>query len=368
MGLLLAGQETNDIRGLTKQRPIASIPFAGRYRVVDFALTNLTRTGIKNVGILVPFDLTRSLRDHIRGGQFWDLNRKDGGMFLMPPTVGTEMGKDTLASFKSNLEYLHKSKEDTVIVYPSHLIANIDMKEIIESHENSGKDVTVVYKKVNKELSQYNGGTSVIFNEKGEIDRFGSIVDSNEETNVSLEIKIINKEVLIELLMRGVQNGYSGDANRFIEFAINKISSNSFEFKGYAKFINTTRNYISINNDLLNKEIRNELLLSNGGISTKINDTPPAVYEVGSKVSNSLVANGCLVSGTIKNSIIGRRVVIEEGVTIENCIILQSCTIKKGAELKHVIMDKNTVIKKYEKISGSNDFPVIIEKKSVFEI
>ncbi|OQY41240.1 MAG: glucose-1-phosphate adenylyltransferase subunit GlgD [Fusobacteriia bacterium 4572_74] len=367
MGLILATQDTTNIMGLTKYRPIASIPFAGRYRIVDFSLTNLTRVGISNVGIVVPHNYVRSLRDHIRGGQFWDLNRKSGGIFLMHPTVDAEIGKSNVKNFKSNLEYLHKSKEDHVVLCSSHLIANIDLRSIIESHEKSGKDLTIVYKKVDKDLKNYRGSTSIIFNENKEIEKFGIVVDSREETNISLEIKIIKKDLLMDLLMSGVQNGLIGDLNKFIEHSIHKISTNIYEFTGYTKFIDSTKNYFKANKDILQKEIREEVLLSNGGISTKINDTPPAIYKPDSKVSNSLIANGCIVKGSVKDSIIGRRVVIKKGVTIENSIILQSCVIEEGVEIKNVIIDKNVTINKYQKVIGSEEFPLIIEKKSLLD-
>ncbi len=367
MGLILAAQDTNNIMGLTKYRPIASIPFAGRYRVVDFSLTNLTRVGISNVGIVVPHNYVRSRRDHIRGGQFWDLNRKNGGIFLIHPTIDAEIGKSNVKNFRSNLEYLHKSKEKNVVLCSSHLIANIDLKSVIDSHEKSGKDLTIVYKKVDKDLKEYRGCTTVILNEDKEIEKFGMVVDFQEATNISLEIKIIRKDLLIDLLMSGVQNGLVGDLNKFIERSVHKISTNLYEFTGYGKFIDSTKNYFKANKDILKKEIREELLLSNGGVSTKINDTPPAIYKPNSKVSNSLIANGCIVKGSVKDSIIGRRVVIKKGATIENSIVLQSCVIEEGVEIKNVIIDKNVTISKYQKVIGSEEFPLIIEKKSLLD-
>jgi glucose-1-phosphate adenylyltransferase len=367
MGLILAVQDTNDIMGLTKYRPIASIPFAGRYRIVDFSLTNLTRIGISNVGIVVPHNYVRSLRDHIRGGQFWDLNRKNGGIFLMHPTIDAEIGKSNVKNFRSNLEYLHKSKENHVVLCSSHLVANIDLRPIIDSHEESGKDLTIVYKKIDDDIKAYRGSTSIIFNKNKEVEKFGMVVDSLEGTNVSLEIKIIRKDLLIDLLMSGVQNGLVGDLNKFIEHNIKKISTNLYEFAGYAKFIDSTKNYFRANKDMLKKEIRKELLLENGGISTKINDTPPAIYKPNSKISNSLVANGCVVKGTVKDSIIGRSVIIKKDAIIENSIILKSCIIEEGVEIKNVIIDKNVTIGKYQKVIGSEEFPLIIEKKSLLD-
>lgn len=367
MGLILATQDTNDIMGLTKYRPIASIPFAGRYRIIDFSLTNLTRVGISNVGIIVPHNNIRSLRDHIRGGQFWDLNRKSGGIFLMHPTIDAELGKSNVKNFRSNLEYLYKSMENHVVLCPSHLVANINLRPIIDSHEKSGKDLTIVYKKIDKDIKDYRGSTSIIFNENKEVEKFGIVVDSQEKTNISLEIKIIRKDLLIDLLMSGIQNGLVGDSNKFIEHNIHKISTNLYEFIGYTKFIDSTKNYFKANKDILKKETREELLLSNGGLSTKINDTPPAIYKTNSKVSNSLVANGCIVTGSVKDSIIGRRVVIKKGATIENSIILQSCTIEEDVEIKNVIIDKNVTISRYQQVIGSEEFPLIIEKKSLLD-
>lgn len=367
MGLILAAQDTNNIRGLTKYRPIASIPFAGRYRIIDFPLTTLTRVGISNVGVVVPHSYIRSLRDHIRGGQFWDLNRKNGGLFLMHPTLNSEIGRSNVESFRSNLEYLYKSKEENVVICSSHLVANINLKDVINSHEKSGKDLTIVYKTVNKDLEMYRGSTSIILDKNNKINKFGILVGSQEETNISLEIKIIRKDRLIDFLMKGVQNGLIGDINKFIEYNIHKLSVNLYEFNGYSNFIDSTKNYFKASKDILKKEIRAELLLGNGGISTKINDTPPAIYKSDSKVSNSLIANGCIVKGSVKNSIIGRRVIIKKGAIIENSVILQSCVIEEDVEIKNVIIDKNVTISRGQKVVGSEEFPMIIEKKSVLD-
>jgi len=285
----------------------------------------------------------------------------------MNPTIDSEIGKSNVQNFRYNLEYLHKSTENHVVLCSSHLVANIDLRPIIDSHEKSGKDVTIVYKKIDKDIKTYRGSTSIILNENKEIKKFGVVVDSREETNISLEIKIIRKDLLIDFLMSGVQNGLVGDLNKFIEHNIHKISINLYEFTGYAKFIDSTKNYFRANKDILKKEIREELLLGNGGISTKINDTPPAIYKPDSKVSNSLIANGCVVKGSVKDSIIGRRVVIKKGATIENSIILQSCIIEEGVEIKNVIIDKNVTISKYQKVIGSEEFPLIIEKKSLLD-
>ncbi len=367
MGLILAAQNTKEIRGLTKNRPIASIPFAGRYRIIDFALTNLTRSGISNVGLIVNHNYVRSIRDHIRGGQFWDLNRKDGGLFLMQPTIGNEAKREAMDTFAANLEYLLKSKEENVIIFPGNLVANIDMTKIINDHEKSGKDLTVVHKRVTDDFYLCTGGTTLTFKEDGSLNNLGILVEPKGAIDLSLNIKIIKKSVLIDLVMSGVQNGVLGDLNKFIENEIHKIDTNFYEFTGYANCINSTKTYVKISKDFLKKEVRDELLLNNGGISTKINDTPPAVFEVGSKVSNSLIANGCILRGEVKNSIIGRRVNIGKGAIVENSIILQSCTIEDGAEIRNVIIDKNVVISKYQKVFGSDDFPLVIEKKSIFD-
>ena len=365
MGLVLATQSTKEIRGLTKSRAIATIPFGGRYRILDFALTSLTRGGVKNVGIVIPNDGSRSLRDHVRGGQFWDLNRKDGGIFFLSPTDDKERFKLNLDNLKNNIEYLKKSKEENVIIYPSNLVANIDIKKIIEAHEESGKDLTIVYKSVEKTIKEYKGCTTII--KEDEKLRFGIVVNAEEITNVSLDIKIIKKSLLIDLLKLGLQGGLRANLNSIIETNIDKISTNLYEYEGYGRFIKSTQNYFTVNKDLLNKEIRFDLLSANGGISTKINDTPPAIFEVGSKVSNSLIANGCKVKGEIKNSIIGRRVVIGKGAKIENSIILQSCTIEDGAEIKNVIIDKNVTVGNLQQVIGTEEFPLVVEKKSNFE-
>lgn len=363
MGILTLSENETDIRSLTINRPIASIPVGGRYRVIDFVLSNMVNSGIQNIGIFSQSN-SRSLVDHLGTGKPWDLDRKIGGLFLFNFSIGSTPNCD-MKIIKNNLEYLYRSKEENVIISPSYMMCNIDYKEAIKSHEASGKDITVIYKRVNtadKDMINCDvlniGGNNTVLS-------VGKNTGLKKHANISLEMFILKKETLIQLIFNCIQTGYYSNLKDSIYESINNLEINAYEFQGYLQCINSIKHYFTTNMDLLKPNIRNDLCFKNGPIFTKVKDEPPTKCVNGSKITNCLISNGCTIKGTIKNSIISRKVVIENNSHIENCIILQGCTIKSGSTLKNVIIDKNRTIESGSILNGSSEFPLVIEKESI---
>lgn len=363
MGILTLSENETDIRSLTINRPIASIPIGGRYRVIDFALSNMVNSGIQNIGIFSQSN-SRSLVDHLGTGKPWDLDRKIGGLFLFNFSIGSTPSCD-MKIIKNNLEYLYRSKEENVIISPSYMLCNIDYKDAIKAHEVSGKDITVIYKKVNTANKDMINCDVLNIGKNNTVLSVGKNTGLKKHANISLEMFILKKETLIQLIFNCIQTGYYSNLKESIYESINDLEINAYEFQGYLQCINSIKHYFNANMDLLNPDIRNDLCFKNGPIFTKVKDEPPTKCVNGSKVTNSLISNGCTIKGTMKNSIISRKVVIESNAHIENCIILQGCTIKSGSILKNVIIDKNRTIESGSILNGSSEFPLVIEKESI---
>lgn len=321
---------------LTKIRNIGSIPIGGRYRVIDFALSNLINSGVKNIGIFSSEEVGPSLRDHIGGGEHWDLDRKKDGIFFFNASFSEGKMAD-IKIFERNLEYFLKSTQEHIIVLNPNVICNIDLKIPLEEYEKKEIDILVLTKK----------------------DKLGEL---KEKENKYLDIFIMKKNLFLKMLIERIQNGtYLGVRSEIFK-NLKKYKVETWEFDGYVKNINSIKNYYEFNMDILNKDIRKEIFCGERKIYTKVKDTPSTNYGENSQVINSLIANGCNIQGEIKNSILGRRVTVEKGAKVENAIIFQDCIIKKDAKLKNIILDKNNLVEEKEEIIGVENSPLVIGK------
>lgn len=353
--------EDIQLGGLTKIRNAAAVPLGGRYRVIDFALSNLVNAGVKNVGIFSNEENRGALIDHIGNGDFWDLNRKMDGVFYLTPSF-IQGEKANIRLFEKNFEYFLKSRQENIIVMNSNIIYNIDLKEVIAQHERENNDITVVYKRIDTDEDTSFEKSNNLNIKNGFVIGSGTNLLNRENEDISLDLFIMSKSLFLELIFKRIQNGlYAGMKSLILENMKN-YNVKGFEFKGYTKYINSVQAYFDFNMDLLNPEVKKEIFSKGRKIYTKVKDTPATKYDINSAVSNSLIANGCIISGEIKNSVLGRRVEIGKDSVVENCIILQECKIGEGVKLTNVIIDKGNLIEDNIELIGSKKYPLMIDK------
>ncbi|KHD38380.1 glucose-1-phosphate adenylyltransferase [Clostridium acetobutylicum] len=364
MSILSLNENDNDIKSLTKARPLASIPIAGRYRIIDFILSNLVNSGVKNIGILTQCK-SRSLLDHLGSGKPWDLDRKLNGLFIFNFSGITSTLSD-IEMLKSNMEYLYRSTQEKVILSSSAVICNIDFQKAAEFHEKSGKDITLIYKRTNNGKQKFLNCSVLNMDKNNNVISIGKNTGLDDVQNISLGMFIMNKKLLINILNNCIRTGFSLSLKQCIRKHMNNFTVNAYEFNGYAEYIDSVKSYYKVNMDMLNLDINREVFFKNGLIYTKVKDEAPTKYFNDSEVCNSLIANGSLIHGQIENSIIGRRVTISKGARIKNCVIMQNCTIKENVDLTNVIVDKNVIIDENTVLKGGKEFPLVIEKKSIY--
>lgn len=363
MGILNLDENEDNIRPLTLCRPLASIPIGGRYRIIDFILSNLVNAGIENVGIFTKTN-SRSLLDHLGSGKPWDLDRKISGLFLF--NFGHIASYDgDVGSLRNNMEYFTRSKEKYVILASSNMICNIDFREAAKCHEESGKDITLIYKTIHHGENSFIGCDAINLDKDKNIISIGKNIGKDNELNIFTGMYIMEREFIIDIIHTCLQTGCAKNIKDYIKNNLKKININTYEFKGYLQCINSINSYFKANMDMLSEEIRNELFYRNGLIYTKVKDEAPTKYSDNAKVYNSLVANGCIIDASVKNSIIGRRVIIGKGAEIENCIIMQGAEIQENVTLKNVIIDKNNIIERGKELKGDSEFPLVIEKRTL---
>lgn len=362
MSVLMLNENQEDIRSLTKNRPLASIPIYGRYRIIDFILSNIVNSGIRNVGIFSPND-SRSLADHLGTGRAWDLSRNSDGLFIFS-SYSKHNHQQSENLLKNFLEYLSISKQENVVLAQSHMICNIDIAKVIMDHEKSLKDITIVYKNVENAYNYMHGCYILNKDDNGNVLKIQKNIGFHTEADVCMDILVMKKELLIKFLYELVKSNCT-TLYECIYSNIDKYSVNTYEFNGYLQSVNSINQYYNANMDMLNSKVLYELFHKNGSIYTKHKNEPSTKYVENSSISNSLVANGCIIEGTIENSVISRQVHVEEGAIIKNSIIFQNSKIEDGAYLNNVILDKDVLIGKNVKIQGTSDFPVVVEKNSI---
>ena len=361
IGLISANYTSTEFGELLDNRSLASLPYGGRYRLIDFALSNMTNSGITTVGVIAPYN-SGSLVDHIGIGSPWSLGRKSGGLFIMP---GSSYG---LQSFGSRFllrdlikvrAFFERDDADYVIMSDSSDVCNIDFRPVIEQHEKSGCPVTMLYKKVPKGEEYY--GYFL------DIDESGRVKSIQEEgfawANYFADCFIVDREYMIDFLNWYETLEYM-DVIQIMKDNMDTLDIDTYEFKGYLGKIKNPVDFIKVNQDMTDYDIRNEVFCnSERPIFTKAQDEAPVFHYPSADVRNSLVSAGCRIEGRVENSIIFRSVNIGKKAVVKNSVIMMHGEIGDGVVLDHVIADKYVTITGGVKIYGTKDAPVVIGKE-----
>ncbi len=359
IGLLSTNYTGEHYGKLIEDRPVASIPFGGRYRLIDFPLSSMVNSGIDTVGVITPSNY-RSLADHLNMGREWGLNKKQGGMFMLPGAVHGL--KDLHARFSLrdvilNRQFFLRADEDTVLICAANRIYNIDFRPAIAQHEKSGAAVTLIYKKVSD-----GANATGLFLKLGSGGQLQGISETaSGEANCFLDCMLIRRALVLDFIECYQNLGYI-DIMDIVAANLSQIQVDSWLYTGYEHAVDHARDYMRVSQDLLRPEVQAELFQEDRPILTKTQDSPPAKYLPGANVKNSIIAASCIISGTVENSILFRNVEIGEGAVVRNSVLMQHCVISPGAVVENVICDKYVTISPDVKLSGSEANPFLIGK------
>lgn len=338
---------------------MGSVPYGCRYRLIDFQLSAMVNSGIGKVGIITKSNY-QSLMDHVGHGRAWDLSRKNGGLYLLPPfNIGTTgIYSNKIEAISSAMNFLRNSEEEYVLMSDCNTIYNVDFRDMFDSHLNTGADITIAYKHTAapaiRELTKF---------ELADDGRITSISRrSDDEANYSLNVIFMRKSLLERLISEAIGLGYRSFTEDVLQKNIKSLKIYGCEFDGYVRTIDGIQSYFEANMDLLNKENRKALFSKEKPVFTKVKDDVPAIYGLDSHASNSLIADGCVIEGTVENSVLFRGVHIGKGAVVKNCVLMQNAYISDDVKLNCVIADKNVVIKPNKNLSGDVKFPVFIGK------
>ena len=369
-GLIFSNIHDKNVPELTQKRSMASVPFGGRYRLVDFALSNMVNADITKVGIITHYNY-QSLVDHLGTGKDWDLARSTGGLKILPPQITAFDNAHAKTVFSSRLEalmnaynFVSKSTEEYIVLSDCDIVCNIDLKDVIKFHVDNGADITLVTKNVYMSSEMAKNCTIVETDEKG---RVINLIDNpaamEGNLEVCLNIFVLKREYLHSIILDTLSRGYKSFTKDVIAANKDTMKFMKYEYDGYFATINTLDGYFKSSMDFLSLDVRNCIFGEKSRpVYTKVKNSAPAKYMDGASVKNSLIADGCVIEGTVENSILFRGVHVGKGTVVKNCIIMQDSEIGKNVNLNCVIADKNVVIKDGRNLSGHETHPFSLAK------
>ncbi len=350
---------------LTSSRPLASTSFLGRYAFIDFVLSNFANSGVDEVGILAR-DHIRSINKHLGSFNSWSINTKTGSRIIMQNEQysPTSRYNHDLNNIRNNDWFLYQSKADYVVIAPVHFVMSIDYRRVIEAHIASGADVTLVYTKALDARHHFIGCSRVkLCNNR--VAHLSQNRGETDQADISLETYVMSKEMLDKILHDVATISSVFSLNDYISYRCNNINVQAYEHQGYVRCFDSLNHYLEYSLDLLNYSTRQQLFLPDWPIYTVTHDTPPTKYGHNADVQNSFIANGAIIDGTVKGSILSRSVVIREGAQIRNSIILTDTIVTSDIELDYCIIDKYARVIHVKELKGSKDEPLYVKQGDV---
>ncbi|MDF1509104.1 glucose-1-phosphate adenylyltransferase subunit GlgD [Robertmurraya sp. DFI.2.37] len=368
VGLVFSNIDDKHVPEITKKRIMATVPFGGRYRLIDFVLSNMTNSGINKIGIIAKRNY-QNMIDHIGTGKAWDLARKRGGIRVIQPygddSDGVTPIDNRLETLKGIMYYLDKTDEKYVILSDCDVVGNISYADLLHNHIAQNADVSVLYKR-SSEYVCWKGMRALL--ELDENERIVTVKDSSKAKKgdaLFLGTIILQKDFLKRHILKAVHYGYKRLSDYCKEFSAD-ITIKGIEFKEYSEYIDSLESYLKCNLDLLKLAVREDLFRKvYRPIYTSVNDSAPSKYGVNAIVENSIIADGCIINGTVKNSVVFRGVKIKSGATVSNSIVMQDSEIGINATLNHIVTDKNVIIGENRMLCGHQTHPFYIDKGAI---
>lgn len=364
-GIIFSNVYDSALGDLTMHRTVASLPFGGRYRFVDFVLSNMVNSNISSIGLITKYNY-QSLMDHLGSGLEWDLSRKNASFYILPPFASgiTNVYRGNLEALSNAVKFLQSNKPDYVVMCDTTVICNIDFEKALESHINSGADVTVI---ANREINAHEAESTDLMlrtDENGMATDLAIGQHMGDSSLFGMGMFIMERNFLISIINNYVSRGrYSFEKDFLLSrFTEGDIKINVYKFEGAVLRNHNIVSYFKNNFKIMNEDIRTDIFKPNHPIYTKVRDEAPAFYSNSSKVSDCLIADGCTINGKVETSVIFRGVSVEEGAAIKNSVIMQGTIVGRGAKIENAIIDKDVTITPGAILIGGSSSPVIVHK------
>lgn len=365
LGLIFANMHEDVIPELTRNRTMGSVLFGGRYRMIDFVLSGMTNSGVDEVGVVTKSNY-QSLLDHLGSGREWDMARKIGGLHLLPPfsNVASGMYRGRLEALFGITDFINYSAAEYVIMSDCDVVTSFDYKKIVEAHIKSGADITAVYAKANLDLDSAANSNVFGIDEEGRIKNVLINPRVSGECNISLNTYVISKSLLMNIILDSAAKGEYSFAKSILQDRTNDFKIMGYEHDRYFSKVTSIKTYYDANMALLDTENRKKLFLDTNPIYTKIRDNPPTKLAIGAKVKNSIIADGCIIEGSVENCVLFRGAKVGKNSVVRNAIIMQDTVIGADCYIDCIITDKQVSISDKKILTGSANYPVYIGKSA----
>lgn len=363
LGLVFANMHDTTLGDMTKSRTMGSVMFGGRYRLIDFPLSNMVNSGISEVGVITKSNY-QSLLDHLGSAREWDLARKKGGLYILPPfgNVESTLYRGRIEALYGAMSFIKHSRAKYVILSDCDVVTNIDYKPIVAAHIESGADITAV-----AHTGVYSSDdikTSTVFNVDADKNVTSVLInpDISGTCTTSLNVFVMSMDFLIETVNDAMARGNVSFERNILQEKCRELKIKIYEYDNYFSKLNSPESYFKSNMALLEPENARKLFVPKRSIYTKVSDNAPVKYDLDSKVSNSLIADGCIIEGEVENSVLFRGVKVGKGAKVKNCILMQGTVVGDNAELSYLITDKNVSICENHILTSSPQYPMYVGK------
>jgi len=365
LGIILAGGKNKNLGMLTKLRATSAVPVGSCYRAIDFPLSNMTNSGIGKVAVMTQYN-SRSLNDHLSSSKWWDMGRKNGGLFVFTPFLSndsTQMFRGTADAIYQNLTFLRRSKEKYVVISSGDCVYKMDYNDMLAHHIKTEAEITIAYRHVPDDDIKKYGVMTLDENER--------LIDIEEKPLepqsqfASIGVYIIERKLLITMMKEIADDGRYDLVRDLFSRYRKKLKIYGYKFDGYWRNLGSLRSYFTCNMEFLQKEVRDTFILNAPHIHTKPKDEPPAKFNSGASITNCLVGGGTILDGDAFRSIIFRNVYVGENSNVRNCIIMEGTRVENNCTVEYAILDKDVILLDGAEIIGTPDNIRIVEKGSV---
>ncbi|MFR9309380.1 glucose-1-phosphate adenylyltransferase subunit GlgD [Hydrogeniiclostridium mannosilyticum] len=364
LGIVFSNMHDEKIRELTEKRAMGSVPFGGRYRLIDFPLSNMVNSGINKVGVITKSNY-QSLMDHLGSGKAWDLSRKREGLFILPPFGREASNTDSRIELLSSISsFLRNSNEEFVALSDCDILCSINFSSVLSFHLQHDADITIVYRHGRIPLDMADPAVYTVGPDGRILDMLIS-PRTDGACDFGMSVLLIRRELLMCLVDDCISRNQYHFERDLLQRNLAKYKVCGYQYTGYMRLIGSVQSYFEANMSLMLQEVREQLFAKDRPVFTKVRDDMPARYGLGASVSNSIIADGCVVDGTVENCVLFRGVKVGRGTVLRNCVIMQDGAIGAGCQLSYVIADKDVDIKNERSLMGFQSYPVLISKGAV---
>ena len=357
--------ENSDVKvsGLSDTRSISTMSFMGRYRLIDFVLSNMTNSGIENIQVYTSKS-SRSIFEHIGRGSQYNINPKRGKLNILPAD-GQEKNSvynHDIAAFGQYLKFIIESPVSYVVIAPSYFVYNVDFTKVLDKHIKNNNDVTIICKNTDSAKNYYLGCDTLIFDDNGNVEKIEKNLGKFKKRCISLEAYVMDKNYFVELIQEAMEISELYTLKDIIKDKCSTGNVAGYVLKSDVCCINSLSSYLVTSLQLKYPTNIPVIFKDNWPILTRTSDSPPTHYAPSAYIKSSLVSNGCFIEGEVENCVIGRNVVVRKGAVVKNCVLLADCYIGENAKLDGVVVDKEAIVNHIKKLNGKLDAPIYIKK------